>query len=78
MKDEKNHILVTEYNKQSDLEDLPDINWKVEPNEILCDIKFLLREYYVATFGIDEKSLILGFNNGQKFKITVSEIRERI
>ena len=42
--------------------------------EIILDIKALFSEYFLAIFTADGKSLNVSFNNGQKFRITVSEI----
>ena len=42
--------------------------------EIILDIKALFSEYFLAIFAADGKSLNVSFNNGQKFRITVSEI----
>ena len=67
MENETNHVFVTEY------DDTQGLIWTVDEEEILCDIKKLLSEYYVATFDAEGKSLNISFNNGQKFGITVNE-----
>lgn len=42
--------------------------------EIILDIKALFSEYFLTIFAADGKSLNVSINNGQKFRITVSEI----
>lgn len=50
------------------------LDYKVEAEEILFDLKVLLRDYYVATFTKDENALKLQFTNGQTFMLTAKEI----
>ena len=38
-------------------------------------MKALLKEFYIATFMEEENALFLQFNNGQRFKITIKEIK---
>ncbi len=64
----ENHLFVAETEGAKDK-----FNYNVEAEDIMLDLKVLLKEYYAATFGIDGKSLKISFNNGQKFKLSVSE-----
>ena len=48
--------------------------YKVEAEEILFDLKVLLRDYYAATFTKDENALKLQFNNGQTFILSAKEV----
>lgn len=67
MSGELKHIFVPEYECSEGL------IWAVKEEEMLCDIKKLLSEYYIATFTADGKSLNISFNNGQKFCVSVKE-----
>ena len=67
MKNETNHIFATEY------EDTEGLMCVVDEEDMLCDIKKLLSEYYIATFNADGKELNISFNNGQKFCVSVKE-----
>lgn len=67
MKNNDNHIFIT------DLENENKLNYVIDINSLLTDIKVLLKEYYVATFSEDGNNLVLKFNNGQKFKLTLFE-----
>lgn len=49
------------------------ICWQIHADAVLRDIKYLLKEYYVATFFDDGSTLKLKFTNGQKFSIAVKE-----
>ncbi len=64
----ENHLFVAETEGAKDR-----FNYKVEAEDIMLDLKVLLKEYYAATFSADEKSLKIRFNNGQVFKLSVSE-----
>ncbi len=44
-------------------------------HELLIDFKVLLKEYYAATFLDDGNALIMNFTNGQKFILTLQEIK---
>lgn len=68
MKGESEHVFVPEY------ESAEGLMWAVYEEEMLCDIKKLLSEYYVATFSADGTSLNISFNNGQKFCVTVKDV----
>lgn len=71
MTDGTNHIFATE------LECTQGLMCVVEEDEMLCDIKKLLSEYYIATFNSGGKTLNISFNNGQKFCITVKETTKK-
>ena len=43
-------------------------------DEILNGLLFLLREYYIGAFEINEKELHLAFDNGQCFVLSVKEV----
>ncbi len=51
-----------------------ELDYKIDSFGILLDLKFLLAEYYAATFSQNGNALCLGFTNGQKFQISVTEI----
>lgn len=67
MKNNDNHIFIT------DLENENKLNYIIDINSLFTDIKVLLKEYYVATFSEDSNNLVLKFNNGQKFRLTLFE-----
>ena len=46
---------------------------KVTANDLLLDLKALMKEYYVATFSEDNGSLKIALNNGQKFRLILLE-----
>lgn len=69
MLNKKVHKFVTEY------ECAKELNYKVDEVSLLLDIKFLLQEFYCATFANNEKSLEITFNNGQKFKLKVEKLK---
>ena len=50
------------------------VNYKVEADDVLLDLKVLLRDYYTATFTKDEDGLKLQFTNGQKFVLSAKEV----
>ncbi len=64
----ENHLFVTKTEGAKE-----NFNYKVEAEELLLDLKVLLKEYYAATFTVDGKSLKLQFNNGQEFKLILQE-----
>lgn len=47
--------------------------WCVGEQDLLLDLKMLIKQYYVATFTQQDNRLKLTFSNGQTFLITVSE-----
>ena len=51
------------------------LDYTVTAFDLMLDMKALMREYYVATFTQDAKSLQIQFNNGQKFSVKVEEIK---
>ncbi|MDE6505597.1 MAG: hypothetical protein K2L42_07000 [Clostridia bacterium] len=51
-----------------------ELNYKIDDLGILLDLKFLLGEYYAATFSPEGNALCLSFTNGQKFRISVTEV----
>lgn len=65
------HVFVPE------CESLEGLMWTVRESEMLCDIKALLSEYYIATFTADGMSLNISFNNGQSFRLTVNETTQK-
>lgn len=46
-------------------------NWTTTEQDLLFDLKSLIKEYYVATFTESGKNLKLSFENGQSFLISV-------
>lgn len=46
-------------------------NWKTSEQDLLFDLKSLIKEYYVATFTESGENLKLSFENGQSFLISV-------
>lgn len=51
-----------------------EMSYKVDTESILFDLKVLLREYYVATFTVDEDAISVKFSNGQTFILKVKEV----
>lgn len=47
------------------------VNWITTEQDLLFDLKCLIKEYYVATFTDSGKTLKLSFENGQSFIISV-------
>lgn len=48
---------------------------KIDETGLLMDIKYLINEFYLATFTDTENTLDIAFNNGQKFRLAVNEIK---
>ena len=46
-------------------------NWKTTEQDLLFDLKCLMKEYYTATFTQSGEQLKLSFGNGQCFVISV-------
>lgn len=69
MADNKNHMFLTETESAAG-----DFNYKIDANDLLLDLKVLLKEYYIATFTSDGNALLINFNNGQKFKLNLEEL----
>ena len=59
------HIFNTQFDK---------LNYKVSLDDMLLDLKVLLKEYYCGTFTDDGKSLKISLNNGQKFLLNMTAI----
>lgn len=47
-------------------------NWVTTEQDLLFDLKCLIKEYYVATFTESGENLKLSFENGQSFLISVN------
>lgn len=47
---------------------------KIEKQDLLLDLKVLIKEFYFGTFTNDGQSLLLNFFNGQKFALKIEEI----
>ena len=50
-------------------------SWVCDAQDVLRDIKFFIRESYVGFYSETGESLVVKFNNGQKFRISVVEIK---
>jgi len=70
MANEAKHMFTTETESAKNK-----FNFKIEEYDLLLDIKALIKEYYIATFTQDGAALTINFNNGQKFRLAVSEIK---
>lgn len=51
------------------------LDYTVDVFSLMLDMKALMSEYYVATFTQEADSLLIQFNNGQKFSVKVEEIK---
>ena len=69
-KEQRYHEFLTEKESAKEV----GLEYKVEAEEILFDLKVLLRDYYAATFTKDENALKLQFNNGQTFILSAKEV----
>ena len=49
--------------------------WVCDTKDLINDIKYFMREYYVGFYSEDGERLVIKFNNGQKFMVSVSEIK---
>ena len=49
-------------------------NFEVSIDDMLLDLKVLLKEYYCGTFTHDGKALKITLNNGQKFLLNMTAI----
>ena len=67
-------IKTTEHSCVTDTE-LDKLNWSCDAKDVLLDIKFFMREYYVGFSSKVGESLVVQFINGQKFSIAVTELR---
>ena len=70
MAKDNNHIFLTETESAEG-----GFNFKIDARDLLLDLKGLIKEYYIETFSDEGKSLVISFNNGQKFKINLEEIK---
>lgn len=57
----------------NDSEACPEFNWATDSYSVLRDLKYLMKEFYTATFTDEGEALKLSFNNGQNFIIRVEE-----
>ena len=71
MKQERIHEMVTD----TDFAKVCEFRNEVSTMELLLDIKVLMKEYYAATFSDSEEALIIAFNNGQKFLLSISSYK---
>lgn len=51
------------------------LTYTVDEESILYDLKFLLSEFYIATFRKNGNGLKLKFNNGQTFVLSAKEVK---
>ena len=51
-----------------------EIKSKIDKQDLLIDLKVLMKEFYVATFTDNGQSLVISFDNGQKFALEIQEI----
>ena len=61
--------------KNTEIGELTEFDYKIDKLDILLDIKFLISEFYVGTFSRNKHCLNFRFNNGQKFKLTLNEVK---
>lgn len=54
-------------------EAFPESNWTTDSESILTDVKYLMKQYYFASFTNDGNGLKICFSNGQRFIISVTE-----
>ena len=69
-KEQRYHEFVSEKEYEQEV----GLTYKVEAEEILFDLKVLLRDYYAATFTKDADALKLQFTNGQTFILSAKEV----
>ena len=62
-KERAEHIFNTEF--------VDKLNYKIGIDDMLLDLKVLLKEYYCGTFTDDGKSLKISLNNGQNFLLNI-------
>lgn len=65
-----------EYKSTLDLDCVKEAGIKqfIGSNDILIDLKAILKNYYVATFNEEGNALKITFNNGQSFIISVTGV----
>lgn len=56
-----------------DLESI-NVNYKIDMNLFLLDLKVLIKEYYAATLTEQADALTVQFNNGQTFILSAKEV----
>lgn len=66
---------MTKHTLSVECENGRDIISTVDETGLMMDVKYLINEYYLATFSETGNSLDIAFNNGQKFRLTVNEIK---
>lgn len=60
---------------QNEADAWPTPEYRINAHDLLIDLKCLCKEFYVMTLTEDGNSLTLCFNNGQKFHLTVEEVK---
>lgn len=70
MSTEPNHTFMTELDGAKE-----NATYKIDAADLLLDIKVLIKEYYTATLTEDKSELLIKFNNGQAFRLALSEIK---
>ncbi len=65
----KGHICVS----STDIGKEEKIFYKVQAEEILMDLKYLIKEFYVGIFNNNGNTLVISLSNGQKFNLTITE-----
>ena len=53
---------------------LDNLNYKVSIDDMLLDLKVLLKEYYCGTFTFEGESLKITLNNGQNFILNLTAV----
>ena len=56
--------------------ELGNATWVCDESDVLSDIKFFMRQYYVGFYTQNGNGIIIKFNNGQKFCVSVNEIKD--
>ncbi|MDE5654138.1 MAG: hypothetical protein K2I46_00840 [Clostridia bacterium] len=54
--------------------ELDNLDFNISIEDMLLDLKVLIKEYYCATFTSDGKSLKITLNNGQKFLLSLTAV----
>ena len=44
-----------------------------DSRELAAGLLFLLKEYYIGSFRMDGNEVVVAFNNGQRFTVTVEQ-----
>ena len=45
----------------------------MDSRELAAGLLFLLKEYYIGSFRMDGNEVVVAFNNGQRFTVTVEQ-----